>query len=80
MVIFEIMGVREKDEGKYTCVAKNKAGKAESSFNLKFSNIKTKSAPRFITQIKVVLLYQISIVISKVEFLVKVSSLLNQRS
>ena len=76
MVIFEIMGVREKDEGKYTCVAKNKAGKAESSFNLKFSNIKTKSAPRFITQIKVVLLLGIS----KVDFLVKVSSLLNQRS
>lgn len=53
LVIFEIMGVRDKDEGKYTCIAKNKAGQAESSFNLKYSNVKTKSAPRFSTQIKV---------------------------
>lgn len=53
LVIFEIVGVRNKDEGKYTCVARNKAGQAESSFNLKYSQNKKKTGPKFSTQLKV---------------------------
>jgi len=53
LVIFEIMGIRKKDQGKYTCSAQNKAGKAESSFDLKYSNQKEKFAPTFTTQLKV---------------------------
>ena len=54
MVILEIMGIRKSDEGKYTCVAKNKAGTAESSFNLSYSSKDDKDSPKFTSQIKVV--------------------------
>ena len=54
MVILEIMGIRKSDEGKYTCVAKNKAGMAESSFNLSYSSKDDKVSPKFTSQIKVV--------------------------
>ena len=53
MVILEIMGIRKSDEGKYTCVAKNKAGTAESSFNLSYSSKDDKDSPKFTSQIKV---------------------------
>ena len=54
MVILEIIGIRNSDEGKYTCVATNKAGKAESSFNLSYSSKDDKVSPRFTSQIQVV--------------------------
>jgi hypothetical protein len=53
MVLFEIVGVRASDEGEYTCVATNKAGRAESSFKLKFTSGKEKKVPKFTTQLKV---------------------------
>ena len=53
LVIFEIVGVCKKDEGKYTCIASNKAGKAESTFTLKYSHKKPTTAPKFTTQLKV---------------------------
>lgn len=53
MVVFEIMGVNKLDEGKYTCIAKNKVGKDEASFQLKNLKISNKNAPKFTTQLQV---------------------------
>ena len=53
MVLLEIVGVRAADEGTYTCVASNKAGRAESAFKLKFSSGKARMGPKFTTQLKV---------------------------
>ena len=53
VVIFEIMGVGSHDVGNYTCLASNKAGKAESSFDLKLSSGKTAAAPHFSKGLKV---------------------------
>lgn len=53
MVIFEIIGIRDLDQGQYTCVASNKAGKAETSFNLKVQDNKEVNQPKFISQLKV---------------------------
>lgn len=53
MVIFEIMGVRKSDEGKYCCIAKNKLGKDEASFELKHFKSRNTLAPKFTTQLKV---------------------------
>ena len=53
MVIFEIMGIRKLDEGVYTCVATNKAGQDETSFNLKYVEGVDKDIPKFTSQLKV---------------------------
>ena len=53
MVILEIVGIRSSDEGKYTCVATNKAGRAESSFSLSYSSKDEKVSPRFTSQLQV---------------------------
>jgi hypothetical protein len=53
MVLFEIVGLRAADEGRYTCVATNKAGRAEASFSLKLTKDKVKLGPKFTTQLKV---------------------------
>ena len=53
MVIFEIVGIRDLDLGQYTCVASNKAGKAETSFNLKVQDNKEINQPKFTSQLKV---------------------------
>ena len=47
MVIFEIMGIRSLDEGVYTCVASNKVGQDETSFNLKYVEGVNKDIPKF---------------------------------
>jgi hypothetical protein len=52
MVIFEIMGVRKSDEGKYCCTAKNKLGTDTATFQLQQLKTANKLAPKFITQIK----------------------------
>ena len=53
MVIFEIMGVRKSDEGKYCCTAKNKLGTDTATFQLQQLKPANKLAPKFTTQIKV---------------------------
>ena len=53
MVVFEIMGIRNLDEGKYTCVATNKAGMDETSFNIKFSEKSIQDHPKFVNELKV---------------------------
>ena len=53
MVVFEIMGIRSLDEGKYTCVATNKAGKDETSFNITFSEKRRQDLPKFVNELKV---------------------------
>ena len=53
MVLFEIMGIRKLDEGVYTCVATNKAGQDETSFNLKYIEGVDKDIPKFTSQLKV---------------------------
>ena len=58
MVVFEIMGIRNLDEGKYTCVATNKAGLDETSFNIKFSEKSIQDHPKFVNELKVCNLLQ----------------------
>ena len=53
MVIFEILGIRSLDEGVYTCVASNKVGQDETSFNLKYVEGVNKDIPKFTSQLKV---------------------------
>ena len=53
MVILEIVGIRHSDEGKYTCVATNKGGKAESGFSLCYSSKDDNISPRFTSQLQV---------------------------
>ena len=53
MVVFEIMGIRNLDEGKYTCVATNKAGQDEASFNITFSEKSKQDHPKFVNELKV---------------------------
>ena len=40
MVLFEIMGIGNLDEGQYTCIATNKAGQDETFLNIKCSETK----------------------------------------
>ena len=54
LVIFEIFGIRELDEGEYTCVATNKAGQAQTSFNIKYLEKTDQNMPTFTTQLQVV--------------------------
>ena len=53
MVIFEIIGIRQSDEGQYTCIAKNRSGNDKVSFNIGYSEQNSQVSPKFTTQIKV---------------------------
>ena len=55
------MGIRKLDEGKYTCVAKNKAGQDEAHFNLQFSELGHKDSPKFTSHLRVKILLDIKI-------------------
>ena len=53
-VIFEIMGVRESDAGRYCCIARNRAGQAEAAFTLNHVQAATPQTPKFTAQPQVV--------------------------
>ena len=65
MVIFEIIGIRKTDAGKYTCIATNSAGTDEANFELRYSKTRNELAPKFTSQLQVCLFKTVHFRINK---------------